>query len=103
MPVRLSRVVPHPAKFIAENIKEFKLANIFSKQYLKLAVLIAFTVGALFFVAKPAASKVFDLFGFDRVIENISDHRTQVLIFLSIWHGRRALSESCRHMFRDSR
>ncbi|HEY2867450.1 MAG TPA: hypothetical protein VGJ02_10195 [Pyrinomonadaceae bacterium] len=42
-------------------------------RYAKLAVVTVFLGAGLLFVAKPAASKVMQLFGFDRVIENNSD------------------------------
>jgi len=42
-------------------------------RYAKLGVVTLFLVAGLLFVAKPAASEVFHLFGFDRVIEDNSD------------------------------
>ena len=73
MPGRISSSVSRTAKSIAKTLNNITFARVLSKQYLKLGVLAAFVIGSLAVVAKPVGSKVLELFGFDRTIEQNSD------------------------------
>ena len=69
----LSSIVSQPAKSIANSVYNVKISKLFSKQFLKLSVLIVFVVASLALVAKPVGSRLFQLFGFDQQIESNSD------------------------------
>jgi hypothetical protein len=73
MPGRFNTVVSIPARFFINLVRNINPATLISKQTLKTSVLGIFVVGLLVLIARPVASSVLQLFGFDQQIESNAD------------------------------